>query len=708
MYIEKVTINNFRIYHGANSIVLTPAPNKSITVVSGDNGHGKTSFLTSLVWCLYGRQMQEVDKFYKDRILAASGYRNYLACSMNRLGLSKGEHEFYVSIHFKDVELPGVECSSMQITRTCNVLRRDDVLEIKMDGDNTELLDDFGQEAFIQDFILPKEVARFFFLDAERIVAIAEIRSVEDKRLLAQAYSEVLGIKKYEDLRNNLSDLRIRFRKDSASTTEKAQFEELGREINRLIESAKHRELRKEKLLDKKKELRTKSDEFQEKLLRVGNPLTLSEIRSLESDKLTLQERGKALRSELKDLFELAPFAIAGKLLTTIGNQLDAEERQKGGVVDKELLSSKIRRVVRSLKHDTDDVPPEVNSRIKDYYVAKVDELLNRHFIKDEQDCPKKNVKILHDFTGEEKNGFDAVLSNLRSTYRHRLQTLYKSLKINEVQYSEISKKLADAESRETDALVMTYRTEKEKADQRIRIIDEEILEVSESIGSLESAIVSKKKLYEELAKKIRVNEHYEGKDQAAARLIGELDTFTRRMRLEKKGSLERRILSSLNTLMHKKGFIREVAVEVGSDILDIHLMDGRGQEIDKDGLSRGEQQLYATAILKALIEESGMDFPILIDSPLQKFDDKHTRGVITGLYPHISKQVVIFPLLNKELSEEDYGLLVEHVSSAVIINSLGEDRSEFLEVAPRELFSEHDQSSAVLIDVAVNQNIRS
>ena len=36
-------------------------------------------------------------------------------------------------------------------------------------------VDEIGQQLFIQDFILPKEIAKFSFFDAERMVTIAEM-----------------------------------------------------------------------------------------------------------------------------------------------------------------------------------------------------------------------------------------------------------------------------------------------------------------------------------------------------------------------------------------------------------------------------------------------------------------------------------------------------------------------------------------------------
>ena len=62
MIIKQVELENFRIYRGRNTVDLSPKDGQNVYVVSGKNGIGKTTFLMSLVWCLYGRQMQEVDE----------------------------------------------------------------------------------------------------------------------------------------------------------------------------------------------------------------------------------------------------------------------------------------------------------------------------------------------------------------------------------------------------------------------------------------------------------------------------------------------------------------------------------------------------------------------------------------------------------------------------------------------------------------------
>jgi DNA sulfur modification protein DndD len=105
--------------------------------------------------------------------------------------------------------------------------------------------------------------------------------------------------------------------------------------------------------------------------------------------------------------------------------------------------------------------------------------------------------------------------------------------------------------------------------------------------------------------------------------------------------------------------------------------------------LSKGEQQLYATALLKALVEESNIRFPVFVDSPMQKYDAIHSSKVITEFYPTISDQVVVFPLLHKEMTQAEYNLLLPYVKSVHLIENNGGPGSSFRECKPEELFKE-------------------
>ena len=201
-----------------------------------------------------------------------------------------------------------------------------------------------------------------------------------------------------------------------------------------------------------------------------------------------------------------------------------------------------------------------------------------------------------------------------------------------------------------------------------------------------ELAVVSRQ--ISELSKKVSLDENDSLKDQVAEQLIKELNTFLVSLKNEKKFSLERRIKTSLNKLMHKTSFISKVDVSIFDDIIDINLYTSDGNLIKKDSLSKGEQQLYATSLLKALVEESGIQFPVFIDSPLQKFDKSHANKIITEFYPTVSKQVILFPLLHKELTKNELLTMKPFVNSVFILKN--ENTYTFIqEVDINELMNE-------------------
>jgi len=145
MYIKKIKLTNYKVYFGDNTIVLPPVSAKNVSIISGDNGYGKTTLLTSLVWCLYGNQLQDVDEFFKERINIGGGYQGYLASAMNRLAREKGERQYSVSIDLKDVKLPGISCDTIRIKRSYTHGGASDVLEITLDDNHSELVNDIDK-----------------------------------------------------------------------------------------------------------------------------------------------------------------------------------------------------------------------------------------------------------------------------------------------------------------------------------------------------------------------------------------------------------------------------------------------------------------------------------------------------------------------------------------------------------------------------------
>ena len=232
------------------------------------------------------------------------------------------------------------------------------------------------------------------------------------------------------------------------------------------------------------------------------------------------------------------------------------------------------------------------------------------------------------------------------------------------------SRRLSNIQSKEKDELIKEIRLKKNKVEEEIAEKDKEIRQLHETIGEITQELATTSKQVSELSKRVSLDDSDAKKDKIAEQLINELSTFLVSLKEEKKYSLERRIKTTLNALMHKEDFIGKVEVVVDGEDMDIELYTVNGDAINKDSLSKGEQQLYATSLLKSLVDESGIQFPVFIDSPLQKFDKSHATKIITEFYPQISKQVVLFPLLYKELTSDEYEVMKPLVNATYLIQN--------------------------------------
>lgn len=720
MFIKNVTLTNYRIYHGENGINFFSAPFRNVYVISGNNGFGKTTFLTSLIWCLYGKVMVDVDEKYRREIYEAGGYRLYATKNLNRKthaeyeqflienevsieNAKKYHRENYerfmeqknklstysVKVVLSDISIPSVVCDEVSIERKFNIEKGEDILTILIDGQVNELTKEVGPEIFIQDFVLPKEIAKFFFFDAEKIVSLAEMKSLDEKHSLSKAYAEVLGIKKYEDLRQNLENVRLRLRKASASGADRKKFDELHANVEkskRLIEEYTEQI---ETLLEEKLAKKIQADQYQEKLIREGSSITVEELNELRAEQKQLASDYDGIKSRMKDLLEMAPFAMAGKKIQEVRDQVLAEAQLESKELNPILLTENAKKVREQVLTDTLS-----KLKIKKQQLVEIgfslEQVIMKVFGSDELN--DTNLKVLLSFTPDERNEFEAIYSNLKYSYNQLFKQLVDDQKKNRIAYNRVIRKLSEAESKEKDVLVHEIRKKKTALDNVLEHIEKDIIAKHIAISDLQKELVIKTKQESELAKKIRVEEVDLAKDEVAARLISELDVFIKKFKSEKKTLLERSVKKELNQLMHKEKFVDRVEVEVGSDLIDIHLYDTRGEVVNKDTLSKGEQQLYATALLKALVDESNIKFPIFIDSPLQKFDKFHSENIIKEFYPNVSEQVVLFPLLEKELSEEEYNMLLPRVNSVHLIKNIDDDHSTFDDVPVNQLFTYYQQ----------------
>lgn len=709
MFIESIILHNYRAYKGHNKISFK-SDTKNIFLVAGNNGFGKTTFLTSLVWCLYGKLMVDVDEKFKRDISNVQGYKNYarqslhkkLANEVNTYGVSmeerkliskqgysskneyiKNASQYYVEISLTDIFIPSIPCRTITIRRTYDYFLDVESIEMLIDGQVNELAKEVGYDIFINDFILSKDIAKFFFFDAEKIVNLAQVKSIDEKRRLSTAYNEVLGVKKYEDIKRNLENLRLKLRKSAGSTASKTKLDKLQNCVTDIEVQIKTKEEERESVDSQIQQYRTESVQLQERLIREGNAISVDELRQQKELLISLKEKDIKLKNQLRDMLDIAPFAIAGKLFADLMKQIVVEKRIKTAAANYAAINAALKSTRTQITENVSSLKLSISQKQAiEHIVAKA---FDKNIV-ETNDSQATSVKLLVDCNDNEVNEFQALFDNIRFSFNIIFKQIVKDIKNNALFLIKTQRKIVEAEYDDGNADIREIRMRKAKVDELLAKLDIQARQLSEQIGTQNKDLKVLKKQLLEVAKHIRVDKSDKKKDLIAERLISELSIFLFELRIRRKFSLEKKIMDGLDVLMHKVDFIHDVRIDLKDDIIDIKLLDKTGEIISKEKLSKGEQQLYATAILNALVEESGIEFPVFIDSPLQKFDSIHSRNIITKFYPSVSKQVVIFPLLGKELSEDEYNTLLPNVNRVYVIEN--EDGcSSFRNVEPNKLF---------------------
>lgn len=688
MKIKSITLNNYRLYQGQNTVVFNFDPERNIFIISGENGFGKTTFLHSLLWCLYGKLIADIEyPFKKDSY--NGGYSSLLKSNLNncqkdkvlkldqtiintikRKGYShdtvfiKEFAEYFIEIEFSEVVIPSIPCSSLTVRRGYDFILEKEFVNIYIDGKENELTNEIGPEIFINDFILNKDIARFFFFDSEQIVELAESNTPTARKKLSSAYNEVLGVRKYEDLQRNIESVRLRFRKRSNDIKGKVRIDELQAKRTRINTELEEYKDQVTEIGNNLKSLKEQDEQLQIRLLREGNSSTVEELKRLHAVQEKTQKKDYEYKQLLKTFLDYAPLAICGKLFNDTLKQAQNDYKIK----DINTTQSRRELLLSQIDKDMQDMIASLDISMSMEQLKEIQKSITD--IVEKYRTGKASEQTLIDISEIELKDFTSIYNYVTSTYKAEFERLSDDYKKNRQILERTSRQISNIESKENDALIKEIRQQKNEVEGLLAKYNNDIRLIYEEIGKRTQQLELLDKELKALIKEIDLDNLDAQKDILAEELTVELKTFLLLLKQGKKASLERRIRITLNALMHKDDFIHHVEVNIEDDCMDVVLFDTDNRIINKDLLSKGEQQLYATSLLKALVDESGIQFPVFIDSPLQKFDKTHAARIISEFYPTISSQVILLPLLEKELTVEELKIMKPLINSVYIIEN--------------------------------------
>lgn len=196
MVIHNVKITNFRCYYGTSEISLNS--DGKITLIYGDSGYGKSSFLQFFRWMFYN----ECD-FGKTDDKPLFNIAAYNECNVGELVDVCGQIDFeHLGVYYR---LNKAQSWSVTLRMNNSSLQKSDwKLQVKGDDDGYHPFT--GNVANQINSILPKELSKYFLLDGERSRDI-----VLDSNELKKAIYSLFGLDAYSEAISHIGYKNAKF-----------------------------------------------------------------------------------------------------------------------------------------------------------------------------------------------------------------------------------------------------------------------------------------------------------------------------------------------------------------------------------------------------------------------------------------------------------------------------------------------------------------
>ena len=642
MKFRKFTIDNYKSFQFPTEIFFPDSEDgKSIFLIGGMNGAGKTAIMEGIIFCLYGGKVEDVYK------------------SINRKSLALGN----ANVSF-ELELEMDDASPLIVKRSWSAgaveaPRAKDLVErlvVVKDGKRVSV----QNKQMWQDFIratIPPGITQFFFFDGEKIQEIAADDHSEIR--LKSSLEAALGIEYINKLSSDLLYIKQEERKNFIDISdEDLEFKEseLKLQKSKLAKLNKDRDELKENLDAFKIQKEEATKRFQA-YFNIA-PETREAKKEQEKRRMQIANRLGQIENEIRILCEkVLPFGLLGFLFDDIREQIERERETLQGEAIRENAAELAKKIVRVVE----EPEPIYKERLS---YGKMVELEARIYkVLREGNSTKSDEKILN-LSDRDAAKMLQKMDELENSDIFLLQPLIDEKKELTIELDKLELSLQGGISTDSEREVFeqlqseieSCTTQIGRKTEQLRILEEDILALEKKIRELEIGV-------EELYLKHNTSKAKAGfinECDAIARLLNQ---FIVRMRKNKIHLLQEKTFEMYKLLSSKSGLIKDITIE--DKTYDICILDRNGREVKKSGLSAGEKEVFAISLLWGLAQSSEMKLPIIIDTPLSRLDSTHRDNIVRNYFPNAGEQVIILST-DTEIDNDYYRILKRHLSGAV------------------------------------------
>ena len=637
MYFTKIELHNYGIYKGTHEMHLSDKiGDRNIILVGGLNGRGKTTFHDAILIALYGKQAL---KYINEK---ARSYEKLLSDYINKHATDDLTY-VAVSICLDDGTALRVKRSWQKKGKK---VEQDTIVE------KNGVVDKYLGESwsyYIEE-ILPFGIARFFFFNNEKITQLADDTSFEQ---IKSSIKSAIGVSAIEKAIEHTDEV-IRRKKSALQSFENSEafvgYQEVEKQISDI--DAKLADATKElNDLERKCETLSATLEAKEKeFWSSGGDLS----RNRDAIKKEMEKINAEVESIQEEILQLAvdastPLFMCKDLVTKSYNAEMSLQQSEAVRYSQRMIVDLYDQIMSRLSQSNLD-----NASLS-LVKTIVNDVLKGHCESDEDQLPAKNMSATSIML------YERLVANVFQTITNRITYLVSHVDAQESELLSLDAHLgaANEKSLAMQLFEALKSTEKEKtladADYRKQI------EYIESLKRQREILVNRRiQLIKTIAEKENTNDDNARIVKYAAMSIEVLNEFKIRLQKEKVEKLSATTTTCFKNLIEKDSLVSHIKIDPVT--LDVTIIDVDGNELLKNQLSAGEQQMFAISIVWALALTSGYKAPVIIDTPMARLDSSHRANFITKYLPAASSQVMVL-----STDEEVYGRYLDLIRDNVM-----------------------------------------
>lgn len=620
MRLLEVKIKNFMPYKGLQKISFPSHETQNVMLLFGDNMRGKTSFLNSIRWGLYGNAI--------GRHLRPIARANLI----NRDAVDEGDWHMSVSLNYEH------SARSYELTR--EIRRKEHVSLPKPDSDFDEVVGlRIDGEAIPSDSIvnevnqvIPEEISRFFLFDGELLQEYENLLIDESDQgeKIKQHIEQILGVPSLVHGRDEFNVLMKEARRIQAADAKK------NKQLKTFAEQQRQLEIQLESKERNKSDLDAQQRELQEELDGLDDELQNTEavqnkkveLESLKTEIAGIDKNVQSLADEERLLIKSAwKDVLHGTVKSVLLGLTEKRDALQQALLDRTARAARIEDLERSLD---DPVCPTCKQVIPDPQIFD---------IKNRLDALKAEQELSIVDAGEIKKTNEMIdkLQKIEAADEcQRILSLNTKKRRLAVDLIKAETRLEDLQDEikgfDTDYIMR----QREKRDRVVALMDR----VKKDLDTCVAAIEKNTKEQDHIAALISKSEGAKGQiSSIRVQIYQQLEAvFSKgidRLRDELRSRVEASASKAFKKLTTEESYSGlQINNNYGLSILD------QKHRVLKER-SAGAEQIVALALIDGLNRTSKNTGPIIMDTPLGRLDPKHRSNVLKYL-PDMAEQVVL------------------------------------------------------------------